>query len=129
MVALKDGRFTAEGPVMSLGAKIRMRSVAGVLAAVVAAAAVGFAGLPAGAASGGSISGRVLDANSTPLGGICVSATGPTSAQTQTDPTGDYSLAGLAAGTYTVQYSDCSPTPQYLTQWYLGHTDQAARTR
>lgn len=82
---------------------------------------VGLAGAPAGAQSGGSISGRVTDGQGTPVAGICVSPDqGP---GTQTGDDGTYSIEGIAPGTVRVQFSDCRPSPQLLTQWYLGHTD------
>lgn len=40
------------------------------------------------------------------FGGIRVTATGPTLATTVTDPFGNYTLGGLAAGTYTVTVSE-----------------------
>ncbi len=104
----------------------RALAAAGIVA-VVAVATLG--GLPAGAApppgSDGSISGLVVDAGTgTPLGGICVNIeNGP---GTQTQPDGTYSITGLSAGDYKVQYQDCNPTPQYLDQWYLGRADSGS---
>ena len=76
-----------------------------------------------GAASGGSLSGTVLDGAGHPISGICVQVDGGPGVQT--DATGRYELDGLAAGGYRLQYSDCNPSPSYVSQWYLGHTDQA----
>jgi len=78
----------------------------------------------AAAAGSGSISGRVTDASGTPLEGICVNAeNGPS---TQTDNAGSFVLSGLDAGSYRLQYVDCSPTPNYVSQWYLGHQDEGS---
>ncbi len=77
----------------------------------------------AGAASGGSLSGVVVDGAGDPISGICVNVDGGPGVQT--DATGAYQLDGLAAGAYRLQYSDCNPSPRYVSQWYLGHTDQS----
>ena len=61
-----------------------------------------------------TISGHVTIA-SCPLSGVNVALTGGGNPQTQTDATGSYSFAGLAAGTYTVDTSKTgytfTPTP------------------
>ena len=81
---------------------------------------VAAAGAPIGP-PGGSISGLVADESGNPLSGICVNVeNGP---GVQTDATGTYSIGGLDTGTDKVAYSDCSPTPHYVAQWYLGHPD------
>jgi protocatechuate 3,4-dioxygenase beta subunit len=93
-------------------------------AAVVVAAVVGTATVPAGAASGGSISGSVVDGGGKPLSGICVNVeNGP---GVQTDASGAYSIYGLGAGSYKIQYSDCNAIPQYVTQWYFGRPDSGS---
>ena len=100
-----------------------------VLARLVAAAIVlGVALLwtqPVGAASSGSLSGNVVAAaDGTPLSGICVNVeNGP---GTVTDGKGAYSVSGLDAGTYRVQYSDCNVGPAFVTQWYAGRTDSGS---
>ena len=81
--------------------------------------------VPAAAASGGSISGTVVAAaDGTPLAGICVSVeNGP---GTVTDSLGQYSISGLDPGLYAAQYWDCTLTPSYVGQWYLGHPDSGS---
>jgi len=81
--------------------------------------------VPAAAASGGSLSGTVVAAaDGTPLAGICVSVeNGP---GTVTDSLGQYSISGLDPGLYAVQYWDCTLTPSYVGQWYLGHPDSGS---
>ena len=92
--------------------------------AVVIMALVGLGSLPAAAAVGGSISGRVVDGSGTPLSGVCVNVEGGPGGQT--DGSGAYTITGVASGSSKVQYSDCNPTPQYVTQWYLGHPDSGS---
>jgi hypothetical protein len=72
-----------------------------------------------GAATPGSISGRVLSAvDGQPIEGVCVSLdAGP---QTTTASDGTYAFDPIDPGGYTVQYRDCTPAPRYVSQWYLG---------
>ncbi len=104
----------------------RALAVAGIVLVV---AVVTLGGIPTGAApppgSDGSVSGVVLDAGTgLPLAGICVNVENGPGAQT--DGTGAYSVTGLQDGAYKVQFHDCTPTPQYLDQWYLGHDDSSS---
>jgi len=81
-------------------------------------------GSAATAGPGGSISGRVVDGSGTPVSGFCVNVeNGPSG---QTDGSGVYTIGGVSAGSHRVQYSDCRATPQYVTQWYLGHPDSGS---
>lgn len=73
----------------------------------------------------GAISGVVTNALGKPLSGICVQAI-PTGSQPAAviGPSidyltrkGDYTINGLAAGSYDVQFSDCSKG-RYGSQWY-----------
>src|SRR5207248_444994 len=71
---------------------------------------------------GGSIAGTVTNSAATPvaLASICVSArssSGDTNGFTETDSAGNYSIRGLATGSFTVQFSDCRGTG-YLAQYY-----------
>ncbi len=78
-------------------------------------------GVNAKLAKAGKISGTVTDKeNGAKLAGICVSASGADgggSAQTASD--GTYTVRGLDAGPYKVQFSDCAGT-NYLSQYYNG---------
>ncbi len=66
-----------------------------------------------------------------PLAGICVTATGPTGrllARTSGD--GQYSLAGLKAGGYSVGYTDCASRDSYAARAYpLGRVSVAGGQR
>lgn len=71
----------------------------------------------------GSISGRVTDTAMTALAGICVTVVyrnGDTSGgSSSTVGDGTYSVAGLATGTYLVDFTpDCGATGNYSAQWY-----------
>nr|MBW4077265.1 hypothetical protein [Acidobacteriota bacterium] len=73
---------------------------------------------------GGSISGTVSN-GSTGLAGICVNAQAVNGglgggAASATD--GTYTISGLAAGSYTVQFIDCTGTGTYASQYYDGTT-------
>ncbi len=112
---------------MELGKSCAARALAAVAVALITIGTVGLSAVPAGSAppgGGGSISGRVVAPGLVPLQGICVGV--PGGASTVTDSSGVYSLTGLAAGSYVVQYSDCNASPAYVTQWYLGRTDQGS---
>lgn len=75
--------------------------------------------------TGASISGTVTDASSASVGlaGICVSAQGADfyGHRATTDSNGHYSIGGLAAGTYTVQFDDCA-SGKYASQWFDGQS-------
>ena len=82
-------------------------------------------------AAGGSISGKVTAAaGGANLAGICVNANptgggggGYASATTAAD--GTYTITGLAAGSYDVQFSNgCGDAGNYATQWYNNQTSQ-----
>ena len=55
-------------------------------------------------AADGTITGRVTRTNGSPIGGVIVQALG-TNQATLTDPNGNYILAGIAPGTYTLNFS------------------------
>ena len=80
-------------------------------------------------AAGGSISGKVTAAaGGADLAGICVNANptgggGSSGATTAAD--GTYTITGLAAGSYDVQFSNgCGDAGNYATQWYNNQTSQ-----
>ncbi|MBW4077101.1 MAG: hypothetical protein HIU84_01025, partial [Acidobacteria bacterium] len=70
--------------------------------------------------AGGSISGTVTN-GSTGLAGICISAQstgGGLGGAATTGSTGTYTISGLAAGSYKVQFNDCNQTGNYASQYY-----------
>jgi len=65
-----------------------------------------------------SITGTVLGAYGLPVTGACVTAVGRSGSVTATaTPTGTFTIAGLAAGTYTLQYRDCRAPGRYRAIW------------
>ncbi len=73
--------------------------------------------------AGGTIAGTVEDATGTPVAGECVSvdslAAGFGGTAT-TDATGAYSVPGLAAGSYVVEFTSCTSGGPYADQYYNG---------
>jgi hypothetical protein len=63
-------------------------------------------GRDADLAVGGIIEGTVTR-DGTPLGNVCVNASGPAYGYATTRPDGTYNVIGLATGTYTVSYHGC----------------------
>jgi hypothetical protein len=84
------------------------------------------------AAAGGAISGTVTNnaASPAPLNDICVEALDPTSgafvSDVLTDSSGQYTIAGLAAGSYKVEFYDCGTAASYVTQYYSNKSTLAA---
>jgi len=71
------------------------------------------------------LSGRVTDLNSGgAIGGATVSLSGPTSASTTADASGNYSFSGIPAGTYTVT----GTAGGYLARSYSGVTVTSGQT-
>lgn len=75
----------------------------------------------------GTVSGTVVNSSSEGLSGICVTAfrlegilpEQPTETLSTTDAAGSYSIAGLPAGSYKVEFTDsCGSADLYATQWY-----------
>lgn len=87
-------------------------------------------GIDATLTGGGSISGTVTDASTTPLAGICVTATDTTGdtggATTAAD--GTYTIADLPTGNYTVKFADCTTPAVHAPDWYDGSPTQAGAT-
>jgi len=84
-------------------------------------------GINATLASGGSIAGTVTSASGSPLPNICVDAqpNGTSIAQplgTVTDSAGNYSIPGIATGSYTVSFDDCTGGLHQL-QYFNGSSD------
>ncbi len=79
-------------------------------------------GIDASLQPGGAITGTVTDASGTGLSGICVStfdsSTGSGAQQYFTAANGSYSVLGLATGSYTVTFSGCGGSANYITQTY-----------
>ncbi len=68
----------------------------------------------------GGITGHVTDRSGDPLEGICVQAS--TDSQfgglARTDSSGDYTIALAVAGSFRVQFVDCTDTPSFAGQWW-----------
>jgi Carboxypeptidase regulatory-like domain len=78
---------------------------------------------------GGSITGVARAQGAAPLGGICVTATGPSGrrlAMTRQD--GRFFISGLRAGRYSLQYRACANPGRYVPQWYGGTMTRAGST-
>jgi len=87
----------------------------------------------------GKITGVVTDkATGKPIGGICVTATNPRSGVGTlwfTGRKGTYTLTGLPAGRYIVEFSNCGgglffffgqTSPNFANQWYKGRSTPAS---
>ena len=81
---------------------------------------------------GGSISGTVTAAGGGPLEGICVNASPPEGqggSGTNTGSDGKYTITGLPAGDYQVQFSiGCGNSGNYAAQWYDNQPTQETAT-
>lgn len=81
-------------------------------------------------ATGGTVSGRVVDDAGAGLGKACVSVTDPVDASVGNDAManaqGAFTVVGLPAGTYVVKASDCRATRTQATAW-LGAGGAIAR--
>ena len=74
----------------------------------------------------GAITGRVSGPTGAPLQGITVVGSGPGYSTATTDADGNYRLANLAAGEWTVRADDDSG--EYLREYWQDTTDEAAAT-
>jgi hypothetical protein len=86
------------------------------------------AGINAQLPVGGQISGHVVDGSGHGLTGVYATAIPvddvPNVAITvTTDNNGDYTVPGLATGSYAVEFDDCVTPTSCQTQWYDGATD------
>ncbi|HEY2313493.1 MAG TPA: carboxypeptidase-like regulatory domain-containing protein, partial [Streptosporangiaceae bacterium] len=90
--------------------------------------ATGLRGVTATATAGagatratGTITGTVLGADSRPFAGACVTAIDSSVSVTATAaPSGAFVLAGLAAGSYALEYRDCAAAGRYIPAWSGG---------
>lgn len=86
-------------------------------------------GIDAQLAPGATISGRVTNANGDPLQGICVTAhpatSGLLSRSAQTNAAGDYTIGGLPAGTFGVQFTACGGG-SYISEWWDDKSSSSA---
>ena len=82
-------------------------------------------GIDAALALGGSITGRVTY-NGNPVANLAVYASAGTAGIGITDSAGNYSIAGLPAGSYLVSFD--GPSSGYTAQWYNNATDAASAT-
>jgi Carboxypeptidase regulatory-like domain len=65
-----------------------------------------------------SITGTVLGAYGLPVAGACVTAVGRTGSSTASAaPSGAFTIAGLTAGSYVLEYRDCSTPGRYRVIW------------
>jgi hypothetical protein len=65
-----------------------------------------------------AVTGLVRAFTGQPLAGVCVTALGTSGpAATQTSAGGQFFLAGLRAGRYTLEFRDCARPGRYLPQW------------
>lgn len=86
-------------------------------------------GIDADLAAGATIGGRVTGSGGDPLQGVCVRiawATG-TATYATTDADGRYSVDGLPALDYKVQFDPCGST-NHLGEWWDDQPDQASAT-
>ncbi|GAG38470.1 unnamed protein product, partial [marine sediment metagenome] len=96
-------------------------------------AGVNTSGIDAALALGGSISGTVTEEGTgTPLPDMCVWAYDYDmppdlwiypAGWGSTDASGAYTVGGLAAGDYKVQFNDCSYPAMYVGEWYNDQLD------
>jgi protocatechuate 3,4-dioxygenase beta subunit len=69
----------------------------------------------------GAITGSVTGFDGQPVAGACVTAvSGGRALTTTAAPDGTFRLAGLAAGSYALEYRGCAATGRYLTTWSGG---------
>ncbi len=78
----------------------------------------------------GVITGSVAGFDGQFVAGACVTAVGQAGSVTAAAaPDGTFRLAGLAAGSYVLEYRGCSASGRYLTTWSGGAGSQSAAAR
>ncbi len=74
----------------------------------------------------GAITGVVAGFDGQLVAGACVTAVGQAGSMTAAAaPDGTFRLAGLTAGSYTLEYRDCAAPGRYLTTWSGAAADRA----
>jgi hypothetical protein len=88
-------------------------------------------GIDAHLAVAAAISGHVHDAGGAPLENICVAAYGDASVGggSRTDRDGAYTLVLRGAGSYAVQFVDCSGSPSHAAEWWDDQPTEATAQR
>ncbi len=87
-------------------------------------------GLHSQAPRTGLITGTVAGADGLPATGACVTAVGRSGSVTASAaPSGAFTIAGLAAGTYTLEYRDCAAPGRYRAIWSGGASGPRAAAR
>jgi protocatechuate 3,4-dioxygenase beta subunit len=80
--------------------------------------------------SSGTITGHVTGPAGQDLAGICVTVLGSNQfdfvAFGSTNPSGVYTISGVPAGSYKVQFSSCGPGGNFLTEYYNDRPDFAS---
>ena len=85
-------------------------------------------GINAQLVAGGTIIGSVTGPSNQRVEGICVEANrtdGPGSGLATTDPNGDFEISGIPAGSYDVQFTDCT-SGTYVSEFYNDKPDAAS---
>ncbi len=119
----QESALRSDEPSMSMNRSMFGRVITAT-AVIASSVLLGLPGTAMAAPDEGSISGTVQNEMNQPLENICV-AVGNTS-YGSTDATGDYSIQNVPVGSYQIQFTDCTGTQSYLTQWYEGAADQSA---
>ena len=78
----------------------------------------------------GLITGTVVGAYGLPVAGACVTAVGRSGSVTASAaPDGTFTISGLAAGSYTLEYRDCRAPGSYRAIWSGGASWRRAAAR
>jgi len=78
----------------------------------------------------GAITGSVAGFDGQPVTGACVTAVGAGRSATVTAaPDGAFTLVGLPAGSYALEYRDCAAAGRYLTAWSGGAVTRSGAAR
>ena len=86
-------------------------------------------GIDAELAPAGTISGNLTDDASNPLDNMCITAydaVGDFRGSAHSDPSGDYSIGGLATGHYRLRFADCLDNNNVVDEFYDDKPDLAS---